>query len=284
MPVAPNVTSRTRPIRMLLAAGLLLATGVVSAQVARPRAQALPVWNQSSGKVEAVLLLEPVSTATWQFGNTRLDSALGVDSGDTLGLLCDRKAGLGSAIGSLADNCLLASVGGARDAHQATAGASVSRKGTRLGLGIGNSRETLPSWLAGGKANSRVNQNALTLIGEKNIGREATVSIAGTLARARLVAPSAVPELADRWDIKTLSVGTTVGRFGANVIGRVVDSPLHPDRWEGLDLGLSWRTPWSGQLSVGAENVVTRGRNPFAPGTAEKDEGAVPYVRYQQDL
>jgi hypothetical protein len=277
--------SRTRPLRLLLAASLVLASGIASAQVSRSRAQALPVWNQTSGKVEAVLLLEPVSTATWQLGNTRLDSALGVGTGDTLGLLCDRKAGLGSAIGSLADNCLLASVGGnARDARQASAGATVSRKGTRLGVGIGNSRDTLPSWLAAGKANSRVNQNALTLIGEKNVGREATVSIAGTLARARLVAPSAVPELADRWDIKTLSVGTSVGRFGANVIGRVVDSPLQPGRWEGLDLGLSWRTPWSGQLSVGAENVVTRGRNPFAPGSSDKDEGAVPYVRYQQDL
>lgn len=269
---------------MLVAAGLLLASGIASAQVARTRAQALPVWNQSNGKVEAVLLLEPVSTATWQLGNTRLDSALGVGNGDTLGLLCDRKAGLGSAIGSLADNCLLASVGNSRDARQASAGATLSRKGTRLGIGIGNSRETLPSWLTAGKANSRVSQNALTLIGEKNIGREATVSIAGTLARARLVAPAAVPELADRWDIRTLSVGTSVGRFGANVIGRVVDSPLQPGHWEGLDLGLSWRTPWSGQLSVGAENVVTHGRNPFAPGNADKDEGAVPYVRYQQDL
>ncbi|GGZ53484.1 hypothetical protein GCM10008101_03280 [Lysobacter xinjiangensis] len=274
----------TRPLRRFLAASLLLVAGAASAQVAKPRAQALPVWNQSSGKVEAVLLLEPVTTGTWQFGNSRLDSALGVGSGDTLGLLCDRKPGLASAIGNLADNCLLASLGNSRNARQANAGASLVRKGGRLGVGFGNSRDVLPSWLAPGKANSRVNQNTLTLIGEKNIGREATVSIAGTLARARLVAPDAVPELADRWDIKTLSVGTNVGRFGANVIGRVIESPQDPGRWEGLDLGLSWRTPWRGQLSVGAENVVTRGRNPFAPRSDDKDEGAIPYVRYQQDL
>lgn len=274
---------RARPLRRLLAASLMLVAGVASAQVARPRPQALPVWNQSSGKVEAVLLLEPVSTASWQFGNTRLDSALGVGSGDTLGLLCDRRAGLGSAIGSLADNCLLASLGTSHT-RQATAGATLSRSGARVGVGVGNSRDTLPGWLAPGKAGSRVNQNTLTLIGEKNIGREATVSIAGTLARARLVAPEAVPQLADRWNIKSLSVGTNVGRFGANVIGRVVDSPTQPGHWEGLDLGLSWRTPWSGQLSVGAENVVTRGRNPFAPNTGKPDDGAVPYVRYQQDL
>ena len=278
------MTSPARHLRRLLAASLLLVAGAASAQVARPHAQALPVWNQDSGKVEAVLLLEPVSTATWQFGNTRLDSALGVGSGDTLGLLCDRKAGLGSAIGSLADNCLLASLGSSRGARQTSAGATLSRNGARLGIGIGAARDTLPNWLSPGKGGSRVNQNTLTLIGEKNIGREATVSIAGTLARARLVSPESVPQLADRWDIKTLSVGTRVGRFGANVIGRVVDSPLQPGRWEGLDLGLSWRTPWSGQLSVGAENVVTRGRNPFAPGDGSDEEGAVPYVRYQQDL
>lgn len=278
------MTSRARLLCRFVAAGLLAAAGAASAQVARPRPQALPVWNQDNGKVEAVLLLEPVSTATWQFGNVRLDSALGVGTGDTLGLLCDRKAGLGSAIGTLADNCLLASLGNARGAKQAGAGATVTRKGVRVGVGVNNSSDTLPAWLAPGRANSRVNQNALTLIGEKNIGREATVSIAGTLARARLVSPDAVPELADRWDIKTLSVGTSVGRFGANVIGRVVDSPMQPGRWEGLDLGLSWRTPWSGQLSVGAENVVTRGRNPFAPTVGDEEEGAVPYVRYQQDL
>ena len=48
--------------------------------------------------------------------------------------------------------------------------------------------------------------------------------------------------------------------------------------------GLTWRTPWSGQLTVGAENVVTRGKNPFSTGNAETDEGTVPYVRYEQDL
>jgi hypothetical protein len=35
---------------------------------------------------------------------------------------------------------------------------------------------------------------------------------------------------------------------------------------------------------VGADNVVTRGKNPFSLKGAESDEGTVPYVRYQQDL
>ena len=49
MPVAAIVTYRPCPLRMLLAASLLLVSGIASAQVARSRAQALPVWNQDSG-------------------------------------------------------------------------------------------------------------------------------------------------------------------------------------------------------------------------------------------
>lgn len=266
----------TRHLSLSIAASLLLATGA-HAQVTKGRTEVLPVWNQHSGKVEAVLVLEPMSAKAWQFGNTRLDTALGVGSGQ-LGLICAPRAGLASAIGNLVDNCRLASFGGA--------GASIGRSGGRVGLGIANSRDTLPAWLVpGSRSAARIEANSLTLMGEKNLGREATVAIGGTIARAHLLSPAAVPTLADRWDIKTLTVGANVGQFGANIIGRVVDSPASADRWQGLSLGLTWRTPWSGQLSVGADNVVTHGRNPFAPSVDGRDEeGAIPYVRYQQDL
>lgn len=250
-----------------------------------PRSEALPVVNKSSGRVEAVLLLEPLSGKAWQFGNTSLDAGLGLSAGSQLGLVCDRTAGLASAIGNLVDNCAVASFAKPGDTRQSSAGATVSRPAGRIGLSIGTNRESLPSWLTpAGRSASRLDENTLTLKGERNIGREATVSIGGTLARARLVSPDAVPSLNDRWNVRTLSVGANVGRFGASIIGRVVDSPASSDRWQGLDLGLTWRTPWSGQLSVGAENVVTRGRNPFAPSAMKDDEGTVPYVRYQQDL
>lgn len=266
-----------------LLASLLLAPAA-HAQMA-PRSEALPVVNKASGKVEAVLLLEPLSGKAWQFGNTTVDAGLGLSAGSRLGLVCDRTTGLASAIGNLVDNCLVASFANPRDARQSSAGATISRPSGRVGLSVGSSRETLPSWLTpAGRGVSRVAENTLTLKGERNLGREATVSIGGTLARARLVSPDSVPALNDRWDVRTVSLGANVGRFGANIIGRVVDSPASSERWRGLDLGLTWRTPWSGQLSVGAENVVTRGRNPFAPGAAKDEDGTVPYVRYQQDL
>ena len=99
-----------------------------------------------------------------------------------------------------------------------------------------------------------------------------------------LVAPDDVR--AEAPDVGANAEGLDVPAIGelGHGIGRVIESPQDPGRWEGLDLGLSWRTPWRGQLSVGAENVVTRGRNPFAPRSDDKDEGAIPYVRYQQDL
>jgi hypothetical protein len=188
-------------------------------------------------------------------------------------------------IGNLANHCMLAALEqDAGDSRQTSAGASLSRAGGKIGVALGNAKDSLPAWLSPNSKASKIDQNTLTVYGQKNIGREATVSIGGTWARARLIPAGDVPDLVDRWNTKSLSVGAGVGDFGANIIGRVVDTPTRAGRWEGLDVGLTWRTPWSGQLTVGAENVVTRGKNPFSMGNTDKDEGTVPYVRYEQDL
>ena len=276
------------PLALLLALG---AAGGAHAQTAKPRSDAtvLPILNQTSGKLEGVLLLEPTGAPTagarWRFGDASLDAAFGLDSGDTLGLVCDRKTGLAGAIGNLANHCMLAALEqDTRGGRQAGAGASISRAGGKIGLALGSARDALPAWLSPNSKASKVDQNKLPVYGQKNIGREATVSIGGTWARARLIPVGDVPALADRWNTKSVSVGAGVGAFSANIVGRVVDTPENAGRWEGLDVGLTWRTPWSGQLTVGAENVVTRGKNPFSTGKADADEGTVPYVRYEQDL
>ncbi|KGM57429.1 hypothetical protein N799_08310 [Lysobacter arseniciresistens ZS79] len=286
----------SRLLRLPLA--LLLALGVATgahAQGGKAPAHSdstvLPVWNNASGKLEAVLLLEPTGNATtgarWRFGRTTLDAAFGLDAGDTLGLVCDRKTGLATAIGNLANHCLLAALeqdGKPGSSRQSSIGAGISRAGTRLALAVGKGRDTLPAWLSPNGQTGRLDQNTLTVYGERNIGNEATVSIGGTWARARLIPAGDVPALADRWSSQSITVGADIGSFGANIVGRVVDTPSEPGHWEGLGVGLTWRTPWSGQLTVGAENLVTRGRNPFSPNSADQDEGTVPYVRYEQDL
>ena len=276
---------------------LMIALGVVTGVHAQSKPRAvdstvLPVWNRGSGKVEALLYLEPTGTqnvgARWNFGRSSLDAAFGLSSGDSLGLLCNGSGG--SSIGGLASHCMLASLGDDDDDNNGrhiSATTAFNRPGGRVGITAGTGRDTLPAWLSnGGKASAaRVEQNDLTVFGQKNIGREGFVSIGGTYAKARLVPlTDAAPAVADQWDSKSLSVGGGYGAFSANVIGRVVDAPGHSGKWEGLGLGITWRTPWSGQLTVGAENVITRGKNPFSPRNESNDDGAIPYVRYEQDL
>lgn len=278
---------------------LMLALGVAGGAHAQSKAPAradnsavLPVLNNASGKVEAYLLLEPTATpvagARWRFGQSSLDAAFGLDSGDTLGLVCDRKTGLAGAIGNLANHCMLATLDqdrSGRGSRQGAVGASLSRAAGRIGVALGTGRDSLPAWLSTTGRQSKFEQNTLTVYGQKHIGSEATVSIGGTWARATLIpAGQAKPELADQWTTRSVTLGAEKGAFSANIIGRVVETPNQPGQWEGLGVGLTWRTPWSGQLTVGAENVVTRGRNPFAPKEDGDNDGTVPYVRYEQDL
>lgn len=277
------------PFALLLAFGVAAGT---QAQTKKPQASkrdsaVLPVWNNTSGKVEAVLLLEPTGEAsagaTWRLGSNTLGAAFGLEAGDSLGLVCSRQGA--SSIGSLISNCAVAELTDGSDgsSQRISASASLARPGGKLGLSAGSGRDSLPAWLSS-NAGARVEQNDLAIFGQKNIGREGYVRIGGAVARARLVPIADVPAMADRWNSKSLSVGGGYGAFSANIVGRVVDAPGQPGKWEGLGLGLTWRTPWSGQLTVGAENVITRGKNPFSPSNESADEGTVPYVRYEQDL
>ncbi|RRN58727.1 hypothetical protein EIM48_01430 [Pseudoxanthomonas sp. SGNA-20] len=292
--------SLRRPPLLALALSALIAAAGAHGQVRAGSEQAvLPVWNKGSGKVEALLLLEPARGnrpgspgSTWRFGSESLDAAFGLGAGDSLGLLCSNTSG--TSVNSLASSCLLASLGNDHEAsgRRLSASASVGRQGNRLGVAAGTVRDaSLPGWLSAEASGTplagagKLEQNDLQVFGQKDIGSEAYVSIAGTYARARLVPVTEAPGLAHRWDSKSLSVGGGYGPFSANIIGRVVEVNGQPgNKWEGLGLGLTWRTPWSGQLTVGAENVVTRGKNPFAPSNLDAEEGTVPYVRYEQGL
>lgn len=281
------------PMRSLLRLPLTLLIAALAAGTAHAQSKAdgtvLPVWNSGSGKVEALLLLEPTvapgSGHAWRLGRSSLDATFGMTGGDSLGLLCSN-APSGTALSALASNCMLATLDG--DSRQLSAGTALVRPGGRLGISTSQSRHHLPAWLnaSGRPATGRGSeQTNLTVIGQKNIGREGFVSLAGTYAKARLVPMAdASPAQISEWDSKSLSVGGGYGPFSANIVGRVVDAPGAGGKWEGIGLGITWRTPWSGQLTVGAENVITRGKNPFAPRNAAGEEGTVPYVRYQQDL
>ena len=87
-------------------------------------------------------------------------------------------------------------------------------------------------------------------------------------------------------DESSLSFGVSQGALRGTVIGRVIDSVgrmLPGRRWTLLDIGLSWRTPWQGELSLGTQSYLA----PQAEGPkrdADVSPSRVPYVQYRQDL
>ena len=275
------------------ASTLLLALCMSAGAAAQSRADNsawLPVWNKASGKLEAYLVLEPTqgakSGSRLRFGNNMLDATYGLDASDSLAVLCNGKGNFSSGLGQLPNNCLLATLGERLEApdRKITAGAAFSRNGNRVGALAGSGRDTVPAWLTPGAPRSKFDVKDLTVFAQKDLPNQGFVSIAGTVARARLVpASEAAPDIADRWSTKSLTLGGGIGAFGASIVGHVLDTPGQP-AFSGLGVGLTWRTPWSGQLTVGADNVVTRGKNPFSPGNLDDAEGTVPYVRYEQDL
>ena len=72
--------------------------------------------------------------------------------------------------------------------------------------------------------------------------------------------------------------------IGGSALTDDIDVPGADSRYSNLGLGLTWRAPWRARVTVGAENLVSRGKNPFAGSEEEEDSGRVPYIRYEQDL
>ncbi len=297
-------------------------TQIVSADSAVD-STALPVWNNRSGKLEAVLLIESprgIDSSSlfdgaaqhptfgfgsrWSLANSRLGAGLKLQpQANQLGLVCDGKAAIK---GSLSPRCLVTELNNTPSPNMILEGTIESNSGD-ITASIGDRHSSLnkpgidamdlihsplidPSLgLNTDLIGSRVDQQDLGVVGELKLGGQGWVSLGGTLARARLVPAdkaitAAVPP---QWNTGTIAVGGGFGALGGEVVGRVVQIPGQTESFGSVGLGLTWRTPWQGKLTVGAQNLITRGDNPFNNSNssdAPREEGSVPYVRYQQDL
>lgn len=92
-------------------------------------------------------------------------------------------------------------------------------------------------------------------------------------------------------DQTTVSVGLEHGSLSGAIVGHVLEPALpgasinSSQRWSGVDLGVSVRLPWQGELSFGTQNVWSSGRQPLInPQDLSPDQSRVPYVQYHQDL
>lgn len=92
-------------------------------------------------------------------------------------------------------------------------------------------------------------------------------------------------------DQKAVSFGVDRGVLSGSIVGRSmapeagIPGGYNPDRrWNSIDLGVTWRLPWQGQLSIGAQNLWSSGSGVNTPTGPEPDQSRTPYVQYHQDL
>lgn len=115
---------------------------------------------------------------------------------------------------------------------------------------------------------------------------QSAVQLNAALRQLRLRSGNATPVL----DLQQamLGVGMSYGDFSGNVTGRVNrlnEQPGYPNSyWSGIDIGVSWRTPWRGELTVGARNVVGKASTEDSGPALSETSARTPYVRYKQDL
>jgi hypothetical protein len=277
----------------------------------------LPLWNQS-GEIDGVLLIEPSvlpalpSQRLMNPSGSRVGKGLGLRAGLSLeanpgvGVLCNNGSAI-TSVGSMAGHCMLVNLGAQNTSPLPGSKSNVngllqlqrSRSSVTGSLGLGSETVGGTSPLGGTPADRRLLDRLLggntasldtrnaSLIGQVNLGTQSWVSIGGTLARVRLIPTDQLPGgLPPEWSTGSLVLSGGVGNFGGEITGQMIEVPGQPTRYSSLGAGVTWRAPWRAKISVGADNIVTRGKNPFGlpDAPAETDEGRVPYVRYQQDL
>ena len=332
------------PKALALAVACLLAGGTAAAQT--PQAdriwnteaagseadtRVLPIWNASSGRFEALLLLSPqqgdarpsdwllsrdqvlpgVGLRSTQENGSRLSGSLHLDNNAGLALLCSQGIHVAMSLGALGEQCLLAEVSSPNDPlmlRGSTPGAVLDARwqspegALDLSFGLSwlhtsldrASESMLPALAPATTAVSGLPTLAMGDIDLRqvhwnsslNLSGQRWVSLGGAFGTQELVTLFGGPV---HWDSATVTLGVGYRGLSGRLTGRLIELPEGNGNWTGLDLGFSWRTPWHGELSFGAQNLLNR-----TPDTSkwplhelpaiEAPGGRTPYVRYKQDL
>lgn len=131
---------------------------------------------------------------------------------------------------------------------------------------------------------ARETAQTLTLGGDLSLSEQSRMGVA--LAMSRL------PGLDNSPDIGRVQFNLAYGDFSADMASQMIRQGLETVSpwWASMDLGVSWRTPWSGIISVGARNLFSTGDPPRlgnSPAATVNEADAfsrTPYVRYEQDF
>ena len=131
--------------------------------------------------------------------------------------------------------------------------------------------------------------NQLNARGRLAVGSQTGIDLGASVGRVHLLPGNLLG--INVLDQKALSFGVDHGPLSGMLTGRTmqpeagVPGSLYNDRrWNSIDLGVTWRLPWRGSLSVGAQNLWSSGTPANTPAGPEPDQSRTPYVQYHQDL
>jgi len=167
-----------------------------------------------------------------------------------------------------------------------------------VGVSVGTSttpnRNVLPRVLPGAAPGvdglSSFDSSAqLNAHGRLALGSKSGIDLGASVGRIHLLPGNLLG--VDTLDQKALSFGVDHGPLSGVLTGRTmqpqagIPGALNADRrWNSIDLGVTWRLPWRGSLSVGAQNLWSSGTPANTPAGPEPDQSRTPYVQYHQDL
>ena len=244
----------------------------------------------------------------------QVHASLQPDPNAGLALLCNQGVQVAVSLGPLSQQCLLAQISGQDDLLSA----SVSRPGLVLDTGWRSAGGTMDmsfglAWLDAplrtapddplpGPGETATPLPALPPLapmtlgdislrqaywtGRFDLGAQRWLSAGASLGSQEMNLVLGGPQ---RWDTTTVTFGVGYRGLSGRLTGRLIELPRGQGNFQALDLGFSWRTPWQGELSFGAQNLLNQ-----APDTSkwplsdlpalEAPGGRTPYVRYKQDL
>jgi len=285
----------------------LLCVGLVHAQSstrqilkANTTPTVIPVWNVHSGQIEALLVLEsnPASTKrawvkaaedpniVWPGQKTQ---NVNLDSG--MAIFCSGQANTFNQL-SLLGGCALgknSSQYPAINSPGLQTKALLQRRAKPVDGALLSSLSAKDRQLLATEFDSPATPpKTLNLSPAK--ATDGWVSINGNLTRGKLIPASQFPKgVPTEWDKKTFELPEREKALSGEVVGNVVQIPGQDSNLQSIGAGLSWKTPWKGKVSLGAESVLSQGRSTNssstqAPIVDQRVDGVTPYVRVEIDL
>lgn len=123
--------------------------------------------------------------------------------------------------------------------------------------------------------------------GRVAVGGQSGIDLGASVGRIRLLPGNELG--VNSLDQKALSFGVDHGPLSGMLVGRTMQPTLPggyygDKRWSSIDLGVTLRLPWQGELSIGAQNLWSSGASVPTPAGPEPDQSRTPYVQYHQDL